>query len=146
MWPRGQHKRATVTAVSSTEVRDDRILPFTHVVAAAVIVVLVFAFIVLFLLPGQTDRRFAWTIHPSMTAMLMGAGYGSAIYFFVHVLTERRWHRVGPGFLPMSRALNTAALIVMKIRCPLGKLVEPGCSVTRRIWPTTGRDDHRIVV
>jgi hypothetical protein len=102
MWSRGQHKRATVTAVSSTEVRDDRILPFTRVVAAAVIVVLVFAFIVLFLLPGQTDRRFAWTIHPSMTAMLMGAGYGSAIYFFVHVLTERRWHRVGLGFLPIT--------------------------------------------
>ncbi|TMK61013.1 MAG: hypothetical protein E6G54_00945 [Actinobacteria bacterium] len=82
--------------------RDDRILPFTRVVAAAVIVVLVFAFIVLFLLPGQTDRRFAWTIHPSMTAMLMGAGYGSAIYFFVRVLTERQWHRVGLGFLPIT--------------------------------------------
>jgi len=65
-------------------------------------VVLGFAFIVLFLLPGQTDRRFAWTIHPSMTAMLMGAGYGSAIYFFVRVLTERRWHRVGLGFLPIT--------------------------------------------
>jgi hypothetical protein len=102
MWSRSQHKRASVTAVSSTEVRDDRILPFTRGVAAAVIVVLVFAFIVLFLLPEQTDRRFAWTIHPSMTAMLMGAGYGSAIYFFVRVLTERRWHRVGLGFLPIT--------------------------------------------
>ena len=91
-----------MTPVSSTEVRDDRILPFTRVVAAAVIVVLVFAFIVLFVLPGQTDRRFAWTIHPSMTAMLMGAGYGSALYFFVRVLTERRWHRVGLGFLPIT--------------------------------------------
>ncbi|TMK95043.1 MAG: hypothetical protein E6G37_01265 [Actinobacteria bacterium] len=37
-----------------------------------------------------------------MTAMLMGAGYGSAIYFFVRVLTERRWHRVGLGFLPIT--------------------------------------------
>jgi hypothetical protein len=102
MWSRTQDKRATVTPVSSTEVRDDRILPFTRVVAAAVIVILVFAFIVLFLLPGQTDRRFAWTIHPSMTAMLMGAGYGSAIYFFVRVITERHWHRVGLGFLPIT--------------------------------------------
>jgi hypothetical protein len=102
MWSRTQDKRATVTAVSSTEVRDDRIIPFTRVVAAAVIVVLVFAFIVLFLLPEQTDRRFAWTIHPSMTAMLMGAGYGSAIYFFVRVVTEHRWHRVGLGFLPIT--------------------------------------------
>ncbi len=102
MWSRTQDKRATVTLVSSTEARDDRILPFTRAVAAAVIVVLVFAFIVLFLLPGQTDRRFAWTIHPAMTAMLMGAGYGSAIYFFVRVITERHWHRVALGFLPIT--------------------------------------------
>jgi hypothetical protein len=37
-----------------------------------------------------------------MTAMLMGAGYGSALYFFVRVLAERRWHRVGLGFLPTT--------------------------------------------
>jgi hypothetical protein len=34
--------------------------------------------------------------------MLMGAGYGSAIYFFVRVLTQRRWHRVTLGFLPTT--------------------------------------------
>jgi len=67
-----------------------------------VIVILLIATLVLFLLPSQTDRRFAWTIHPTMTAMLMGAGYGSALYFFVRVLTERRWHRVALGFLPTS--------------------------------------------
>jgi hypothetical protein len=72
------------------------------VVAAVVIVILLIAWIVLFLLPGQTDHRFAWTILPSMTAMLMGAGYGSALYFFVRVLTERRWHRVALGFLPTT--------------------------------------------
>jgi hypothetical protein len=83
-------------------VRDDRILPFTRAVAAVVIVILIFACVVLYLYPDQTDRRFAWTIHPSMTAMVMGAGYGSALYFFVHVLTERRWHRVALGFLPTT--------------------------------------------
>jgi hypothetical protein len=72
------------------------------VVAAVVIVILAFATVVLFLLPAETDRRFAWTIHPTMTAMLMGAGYGSALYFFVRVLLERRWHRVGLGFLPTT--------------------------------------------
>ena len=30
-------------------------------------------------------------------------------------------------------------LIVMKMRWPLGKLVDPGCSVTRRIWLANGR-------
>lgn len=82
--------------------RDDRILPVTRAVAAAVIVILLVAWVVLFLLPGQTDHRFAWTIQPTMTAMLMGAGYGSALYFFVRVLTEHRWHRVGLGFLPTT--------------------------------------------
>lgn len=82
--------------------RDDRILPLTRAVAVAVIVILLVAWIVLFLLPGQTDRRFAWTIAPTMTAMLMGAGYGSALFFFVRVLTGRRWHRVGLGFLPTT--------------------------------------------
>jgi hypothetical protein len=72
------------------------------VVAALVIVILVFATVVLFLLPAETDRRFAWTIQPTMTAMLMGAGYGSALYFFARVLVERRWHRVGLGFLPTT--------------------------------------------
>ena len=81
---------------------DDRILPFTRVVAAVVIVILLFAWVVLFLLPAETDRRFAWTIQPTMTAMLMGAGYGSALSFFVRVLVERRWHRVGLGFLPTT--------------------------------------------
>lgn len=82
--------------------RDDRILPFTRVVAAVVFAILALAWFVLFLHPGETDRRFAWTIDAQMTAMVMGAGYGSALYFFAAVLTGRRWHRVGLGFLPTT--------------------------------------------
>jgi hypothetical protein len=82
--------------------RDDRILPFARVAAVAVIAILVLAWIVLFLFPGDTAHRFAWTIDSRMTVMLMGAGYGSAIYFFVRVLTERRWHRVTLGFIPTT--------------------------------------------
>src|SRR5262245_52819489 len=91
-----------VGPVSDSERRssgDDRILPLTRVVAAVVIGILGLAWITLFLFPSETDHRFAWTIDSRMTAMLMGAGYGSAIYFFVRVLTERRWHRVTLGFL-----------------------------------------------
>jgi hypothetical protein len=82
--------------------RDDRILPLTRAVAAVVIVILAVAWIVLFLTPERTDTRFAWTITPTMTAMLMGAGYGSALWFFARVLTGRRWHEVSLGFLPTS--------------------------------------------
>ena len=89
-------------APERAEAIDDRVLPITKIVAGVVIAILLFAWIVLFLLPGETDRRFAWTIDSRMTAMLMGAGYGSAIYFFARVLSERRWHRVSLGFLPTT--------------------------------------------
>lgn len=82
--------------------RDDRILRFTRVLAAVVTAILVTAWVVLFLWPEQTDRRFAWTVEPTMTPMLMGAGYGSAILFWARVTAGRRWHAVGLGFLPTS--------------------------------------------
>lgn len=87
---------------SDDVVPDDRILIFTRVVAVAVIAILVTAWVVLFLWPAQTDRRFAWTIEPTMTPMLMGAGYGSAAYFYGRVLFGRRWHLVSLGFLPTT--------------------------------------------
>jgi hypothetical protein len=81
---------------------DDRILAITRVAAIVVTGILVLAWFVLFLHPGETAHRFAWTIDSRMTTMLMGAGYGSAIYFFARVVTERRWHRVTLGFLPTT--------------------------------------------
>jgi hypothetical protein len=84
---------------SSPSVRDDRILPFTRVLAGIVTAILVTAWIVLYLWPEQTDRRFAWTVEPTMTPMLMGAGYGSAAVFWARVTAGRRWHAVELGFL-----------------------------------------------
>ena len=81
---------------------DDRILPLSRIVAAVVIVILILATWVLYFHPTSTATSFAWTIKPRMTPLLMGAGYGSAIYFYVRVLTERRWHRVALGFLPTT--------------------------------------------
>jgi hypothetical protein len=81
---------------------DDRILPFVRVVAAVIVVILATAAWVLFLHPDSTDTRFAWTISSEMTARLMGVGYGSALYFYLRVLTERRWHHVTLGFLPTT--------------------------------------------
>jgi hypothetical protein len=88
------------TELAST--RDDRILVVSRTLAAVVIVVLAVAWVTLFLLPDQTDHRFAWTITPTMTAMLMGAGYGSAAYFYARLLVGRRWHHFGLGFVPTS--------------------------------------------
>jgi hypothetical protein len=81
---------------------DDRILGITRVVAALIIPFLVVAFVILYLLPDATDRLFAWTVMPQMSALLMGAGYASGIYFFSRVLRAPRWHWIGRAFLPLT--------------------------------------------
>jgi hypothetical protein len=82
--------------------RDDRLLPLTRAVAAAIIVILILAVFALYLNPDQTDQNFAWTIKPRMMAMAIGAGYLMGAYFFARVLTAGRWHRVAAGFLPIT--------------------------------------------
>src|SRR5437764_7061460 len=82
--------------------RDDRILLFTRVIAAIIIGVLLLAFVLLYLFPTATDKLFAWTIQPPLTAMMIGAGYFAGAYFFVRVLIEKQWHRVALGFLPIT--------------------------------------------
>ena len=39
---------------------------------------------------------------PRMSALLMGAGYASGIYFFTRVLRVPRWHWIGQAFLPLT--------------------------------------------
>src|SRR2546427_4428801 len=81
---------------------DDHILVFTRVVAAVVVAILFTAWFALYLHPGETDHRFAWTISSRMTAMLMGAGYGSAILFYMRVLFRPRGHLGAPGIIPTT--------------------------------------------
>jgi hypothetical protein len=84
------------------ETRDDRVLGLTKVVAASVIFVLLLAFIALYLFPDHTDIDFAWTILPRTSPLLIGAGYTAGAYFFARLLTDRKWHRVQAGFLPIT--------------------------------------------
>ena len=64
----------------------------------AVIPVLAAAFVILFFFPTRTRQLWSWTIHPSMSALIMGAGYLAGAYLFTRVAREREWHRVGVGF------------------------------------------------
>jgi hypothetical protein len=82
--------------------RDDRILPETRIAAGLVILVLLLAFVALYIYPEYTDTDFAWTITPVTTAILMGAGYTAGAYFFARVLIGRKWHAVSAGFLPIT--------------------------------------------
>jgi hypothetical protein len=85
-----------------TEARDDRILPLTRWVSLVIIFFLLAAFVILFFFPERTDTLFAWTIRPTMTAMMMGVGYVSGIYFFSRLFTASKWHWFRHGFLPIT--------------------------------------------
>lgn len=89
---------ADPSAGSSRSVGGDAVARLTWWVALLVLPFLAAAVILLYLLPTTTDRLFAWTIRPPMTAMLLGSAYGGGIWFFVQVLLARRWHRVRHGF------------------------------------------------
>src|SRR6266498_1591578 len=90
--------------------KDDRVFPFTQIIAGSIIVVLLLAFIALYLFPDHTDTDFAWTILPRTSAILIGAGYTAGAYFFARLILDKKWHRVQAGFLPI-----TAFTIVMFI-------------------------------
>jgi hypothetical protein len=78
---------------------DDRVLAPARWVAALIVPVLTAAFVILYLFPGRTRQLWAWTIMPSMSALVMGAGYGAGAHLFLRAATAREWHRVSVGFL-----------------------------------------------
>jgi hypothetical protein len=82
--------------------RANRLLPEVRWVGAVIVVVLVLAVSVLYVMPDETERFWAWTIQPRMTPLLMGAGYAAGAYFFTRVAAGTPWHRVARGFLPIT--------------------------------------------
>jgi len=75
----------------------DSVLTTTRVTALVIIPVLVAAFVILFLFPGRTEALWAWTIHPDMTPINMGAGYLGGAWFFTRVATNHHPRRVAGG-------------------------------------------------
>lgn len=82
--------------------QEDQIRPFTRIVAAIVVPFLILAFLILYFSPQLSGERFAWPIQPPMTAMFMGAGYIGGAWLFINAIFGKRWHRVAPGFLPVT--------------------------------------------
>src|SRR5512135_2963037 len=81
--------------------QDDAVLPVTRWLAIIIIPFLVVAAALLYIWPNNTDQTFAWTIKPSMTAMMLAAAYMGGIVFFVQVARARLWHTIHVGFLPV---------------------------------------------
>jgi hypothetical protein len=88
--------------IAPGKLRDDRVLPETRVLSAFIVPFLLVAFVMLYFFPDNTDTLFAWTIKPSMTPLIMGAGYISGSYFFTRAIFARRWHTIHLGFLPIT--------------------------------------------
>jgi hypothetical protein len=82
--------------------RDDRVFPATRLLGAVIVPFLVVAFALLYFFPDDTRHWFAWDVQPTITPLVMGAGYIAGGYFFVRVALETRWHRIHVGFLPVT--------------------------------------------
>jgi len=78
---------------------DDRVLAPTRWVSIGIVPVLCAAFVILYFFPTKTKELWAWTIHPTMTAMMMGGGYLAGAWFFARAATTREGHRVLKGLL-----------------------------------------------
>ena len=91
-----------MTAGPTVGQRDDRLLAPTKWTAVCIVPVLVAAFVILYGFPDRTKQLWAWTMKPTMTAMVMGAGYLAGAYFFTRVATTRQWHRIGAGILAVT--------------------------------------------
>jgi hypothetical protein len=74
----------------------------TRVLGALIVPFLLVAFALLYCFPDDTRHWFAWNVQPTITPLIMGAGYIAGAYFFVRVACETRWHRVHVGFLPVT--------------------------------------------
>jgi hypothetical protein len=83
------------------QTRNDQIYRETKWLAAVIIPFLIVAFGILFFLPTETERLFAWRIDSTMTAMMLASAYMGGVYYFTGVVTARRWHHIKTGFLPV---------------------------------------------
>jgi hypothetical protein len=82
--------------------RDARVLPLTRAVAYAIVPFLVVAFAVLYPVPGDTQRLFAWHIVPTLTPMVLGSAYLGGAYFFLRAGQARSWPAIKGGFVPVA--------------------------------------------
>jgi hypothetical protein len=85
---------ATVEAVA----RDDRVLPSTRRLSWFILPFLVVGFLILYPFPNSTDRFFAWTIHPTMTPMMLASAYLGGAWFFFRAQAATQWHTIKIGF------------------------------------------------
>ena len=103
--------------------RDDRVLPYTRGLSLFITPFLLAAFVVLYVFPDDTGRLFAWTIHPTMTAMVLASAYLGGAYFFVRAAWARRWNALRTGFAAVILASTAARCISASKKAPEPEVV-----------------------
>ncbi|SDN81308.1 hypothetical protein [Geodermatophilus sp. DSM 45219] len=68
-----------------------RLLPAMSALLVAFSVLTALAVVTLYVLADRTDRSFAWTIHPPLTAAFLGAGYAAGCVLVVLSLRDPVW-------------------------------------------------------
>src|SRR6476620_9148101 len=81
---------------------DDRVFRSTRVLGIVIVPFSVVAVSLKYKFPDDTRHWFAWNVQPTLTPLIIGAGYIAGAYFFVRVALETRWHRIQVGFLPVT--------------------------------------------
>ena len=81
--------------------------------ALIIMPVLAAAWVILYLFPGRTEQLWAWTIHPDMTPITLGAGYLAGAWFFFRVATNSEPYRVVGGLA--AAAVFTAFLLAATV-------------------------------
>ncbi|MBY5161606.1 hypothetical protein [Salsipaludibacter albus] len=69
------------------------LLPSMRILLLVAAVLVFLAGIQLFVFSERTDRYFAWTIEPSLTAAFLGASYWASAAFELSAGRRRQWHR-----------------------------------------------------
>jgi hypothetical protein len=82
--------------------RDDRVLPETRKLSVLIFPFLIVAFCVLYPVPSDTGRLFAWRIQPTMTPMVLASAYLGGGYFFLRAWRASAWHTIKVGFVPVT--------------------------------------------
>ncbi len=102
-------------SLSSPGIRlpDNRVMPSTRILGGIIVPILITAFVILFIFPTESGRRFAWAIQPTMSAMMLGATYLGGAYFFIRVAIGKDWVGIKLGLLPVSTFAGVLGLATL---------------------------------
>jgi hypothetical protein len=89
---------------------DDRITPLTRAVAVLVAPILTVAGVMLYALPAETERLWAWPMGPELTVLAVGGGYLAGAVLFIRAARASRWHHIAFVF-PAASVLTVLLLV-----------------------------------